>query len=95
MTWAFLLATGAMPRASMPPGQAVGQSNGPPNFHALRAFRTAPNSPINPATDNLSTFGGDFASANAINDAGQVVGASATGGSVGFSMLSAQSEQPD
>ena len=39
-----------------------------------RAFRTAPNSPINPATDDLGTFGGDHSVARGINNFGQVVG---------------------
>lgn len=37
-------------------------------------FRTAPNSPINPATDNLGTFPNIQSAANDINDIGQVVG---------------------
>ena len=40
-------------------------------FHA---FRTAPNRPINLATDDLGTLGGDFSSARGISDFGQVVG---------------------
>ncbi len=38
------------------------------------AFRTSPNSPINPATDNLGTLGGSVSGANGINNSGQVVG---------------------
>jgi probable HAF family extracellular repeat protein len=45
-----------------------------------RAFRTAPNSPINPATDDLGTFGGDHSVARGINDLGQVVGISQDNG---------------
>jgi len=42
----------------------------------IRAFRTAPNRPINPATDDLGTFGGSFSVARGVNDSGQVVGIS-------------------
>jgi len=55
-------------------GQVVGWSydNG-----TYRAFRTAPNAPINPATDDLGDLGfGVDTSAYAINDAGDVVGVS-------------------
>jgi probable HAF family extracellular repeat protein len=60
-------------------GQVVGDS-GLPDF-AGHAFRTAPNSPINPATDDVGTFGdtegkGDHSEGHAINASGQVVGGS-------------------
>ena len=47
-----------------------------PDGVSQRAFRTAPNAAINPATDNLGTLGGIHSAADAINDLGQVVGAS-------------------
>ena len=37
-------------------------------------YRTAPNSPINPATDSLGTLGGKNGEGFGINDSGQVVG---------------------
>ena len=59
-------------------GQVVGLSytvGGQPH-----AFRTAPNRPINPATDDLGTLGGSSSYAYAINSSGQVVGYSSTVG---------------
>jgi probable HAF family extracellular repeat protein len=57
-------------------GQVVGSSFVAPGVQAPRhAFRTAPDSPINPKTDDLGTLPGDRESfALAINNAGQVVG---------------------
>ena len=60
-------------------GQVVGLSyiSGDANQHA---FRTAPNCPINPATDDLGGFGNQFFSqARGINNGGQVVGLASTG----------------
>ena len=61
---------------------ASGQSAGSclTGHFPTRAFRTAPNSPINPATDDLGTFGGDHSVARGINDLGQVVGISQDNG---------------
>ncbi len=53
-------------------GQVVGSS-----YTAtmdVHAFRTAPNSALNPATDDLGTLGGIGSSATGVNDLGQVVG---------------------
>ena len=63
-------------------GQVVGDSdNGRdtcPTPHgsspAQRAFRTAPNSPINPTADELGTLEGCWSVAQSINGSGQVVG---------------------
>jgi len=50
-------------------GQVVGSS-----LSYSHAFRTAPDSRINPATDDLRTLGGSASGAVGINDAGQVIG---------------------
>jgi probable HAF family extracellular repeat protein len=53
-------------------GHAVGESIAISGF--FHAFRTAANSPINPATDDLGTFGGQSSSAVSINKNGDIVG---------------------
>ena len=52
-------------------GQVVGESSSTENGYNTHAFRTAPNRPINPVTDDL---GPTAYSATAINSSGQVVG---------------------
>jgi probable HAF family extracellular repeat protein len=61
-------------------GQAVGNSD---NAFGGFAFRTAPNQPINPTTDNLGAFGAGAVTATGINTQGQVVGFSPTGSDLG------------
>jgi probable HAF family extracellular repeat protein len=62
-------------------GQVVGTSHVAGDT-ASHSFRTASNSPINPATDDLGTLGGDFCSAGGINASGQVVGTASTPGEI-------------
>ncbi|MEH2079007.1 MAG: DUF3466 family protein [Nostoc sp.] len=58
-------------------GQVVGNSILPStDVFRSNAFRTAPNSAINPLTDDLGTLGGNSSTSYAINDFGQVVGES-------------------
>ena len=52
-------------------GQVIGNSSNA--FGSTQVFRTAPNTPINPATDNISQSG-PTTTANDINNLGQVVG---------------------
>jgi len=61
-------------------GQVVGSSTINAEGTPSLAFRTAPNRPINPATDNLGTLGGTSSGANSINDWGQVTGGASTSG---------------
>jgi probable HAF family extracellular repeat protein len=53
-------------------GHAVGESVAISGF--FHAFRTAANSPINPATDDLGDFGGQSSNAVSINKNGDIVG---------------------
>jgi probable HAF family extracellular repeat protein len=62
-------------------GQVVGDSD-PGVGGFSKAFRTAPNAAINPATDNLGTLGGGGSAADGINAAGVVVGGAGDAGAV-------------
>ena len=54
-------------------GQVAGNSNNA-DFSTYRAFLTAPNKPINPATDLIPTAGGTYSAinTNGLNDSGQL-----------------------
>ena len=68
-------------------GQVVGYSD-LPNGGGTRAFRTAPNALINPATDNLGTLpGGTFSQAFSINETGHVAGTSGAAGGISRAFL--------
>ena len=67
---------GSQPNGINGAGQMVGYAFINSSRFVNHAFRTAANRPINPATDDLRTLGGDSSSASGINDSGQVVGSS-------------------
>ena len=69
--------TGSWAYAVNASGQVVGWAY-TSNVFIGRAFRTAPNAPIDPATDDLGTLGGTYSNAFDINDSGQVVGWAST-----------------
>src|SRR5215471_14629400 len=73
MTWGHSAVWIARPTASTPSAKWSGllASTVLEDFHA---FRTAPNSPINPATDDLGTLGGTGSDAWGIDTFGQVIG---------------------
>ena len=72
-------------------GQVVGVSD--TNAGIPHAFRTAPNQPINPATDDLGSLGGSSI-AYGINDSGQVVGSSYISGNGAFHAFQTAPNQP-
>ena len=76
-------AAGSIAYAINASGQAVGRAQ--TNDSSTHAFRTSPDSPINPATDDLGTLpGARDSEAHGINASGQVVGWSDVGGPYGY-----------
>src|SRR5437773_1318907 len=71
--------SGSQPNGINGAGQVVGYAFINSSRFVNHAFRTAANRPINPATDDLGSLGGNFSSAVGINGTGQVVGFSTTG----------------
>ncbi len=73
-------------------GQVVGifrMADG--NWHA---FRTEPNQPIDPNTDDLGTLGGSYAEPHSINNLGQVVGFSYIPGDAAYHAFCTAPNQP-